>query len=207
MLKTRSRAVTEEDFEFLAMEASSSVARARCIQPREITATDGPPPGVILLLIIPLVAVTQGRIPPEQLELSEELKQELEDYLDERRLLTSLVIISEPTYVWVSVEAKVKIKQRSDPGRVRADIEKELCRFINPILGGPEGKGWPFGRELILSEIYSHIQRVDGVEYVEEARMYPVELSTGKKGAETQRLALPRTGVLCSHEHTISVEY
>ena len=135
------------------------------------------------------------------------MKQGLKDYLDERRLLTSLLIISEPTYVWVSAEAKVRIKPRSDQTRVRADIEKELYRFINPLYGGPEGKGWPFGRELIVSEIYSHIQKVDGVEYVEEARIYPVERSTQKRGVETQRLALSRTEVLCSYEHLITVEY
>ena len=35
-LRTRDRAVTAEDFEVLALEASGGVARARCLQPRAL---------------------------------------------------------------------------------------------------------------------------------------------------------------------------
>ena len=205
MFRTRNRAVTEADFEFLALEASPSVARARCVQPREGTNGDGPPPGVILLLVIPQVSTTEGRTTLDQLELTQELKQRVKSHLDERRLLTSLLVISEPTYFWASVEAKVKVKPKFDPIQVGQHIEKELYGFINPLSGGPEGTGWPFGRDLIVSEIYSHVQGVEGVEYVEEARIYPINVSTGERGETTQRLLLPRTGVLCSHEHHITL--
>jgi len=160
---------------------------------------------VILLLVIPEVSTTEGRTTLDQLELTQELKQRVKSYLDERRLLTSLLVISEPTYFWASVEAKVKIKPKFDPIQVGQNIEKELYRFINPLSGGPEGTGWPFGRDLIVSEIYSHVQGVEGVEYVEEARIYPINVSTGERNEATQRLLLPRTGVLCSHEHHIAL--
>jgi predicted phage baseplate assembly protein len=206
MFRTRNRAVTESDFEFLALEASPSVARAKCVQPRESTSGDGPPPGVVLLLLIPLVSAAEGRIPPEQFALPQGLKHDVQRYLDERRLLSTLLVMSEPKYCWVSVEAKVRIKSQSDPLRVRESIEKELYRFINPLRGGPQGNGWPFGRDLVVSEIYSHIQSVAEVEYVEEAHIYQIDISTGKRGQATTRLVLPQTGVICSHEHRIIVE-
>jgi predicted phage baseplate assembly protein len=204
MFRTRDRAVTETDFEVLAMEASPSVARAKCVQPREIAGSEEPPPGVIFLLVIPTISTAEERIPSEQLELSQELKREVKSYLDERRLLTSSLVVSEPRYSWVSVEAKVRVKAKYDPVQVTEDIKKELYRFINPLYGGPEGNGWPFGRDLIVSEVYSRIQSVDGVEYVEHADIYPVDVSTGERGEATQRLVLDRTGVLCSYEHNLT---
>ena len=205
VFRTHNRAVTEADFEFLALEASPHIARARCIQPRETGSKDEPPPGVVLILIIPSVAATEGRIPPDQLEVPHEVKQAVHSYLDERRLLASLLIVSEPDHVWVSVEAKVRIKPKFDPVQVKMNIERELYRFFNPLFGGPEGNGWPFGRDLIVSEVYARIQSVNGVEYVEEARIYPVDISTGQRGEASQRLVLERAAVLCSHEHQVTV--
>jgi predicted phage baseplate assembly protein len=205
MFRTRNRAVTEGDFEVLAMECSPSIARAKCVQPRDSSSGDGPPPGVVLVLLIPSIAAEVRRIPPEQLELSPELRKEAQAYLDERRLLTSLLVVSEPTYYWVSVDAKVRIKAKFDPAQVRAEIDDELYRFINPLIGGPDGNGWPFGRALTVSDVYSRVQSVEGVEYVEEAKIQTVDMATGQREGATQRLELPRTGVLCSHEHSIAL--
>jgi len=99
----------------------------------------------------------------------------------------------------------VRIKPKFDPVQVKMNIERELYRFFNPLFGGPEGNGWPFGRDLIVSEVYARIQSVNGVEYVEEARIYPVDIATGQRGEATQRLVLERAAVLCSHEHQVTV--
>jgi predicted phage baseplate assembly protein len=206
VFRTRNRAVTEEDFEFLALQASPSVARARCIQSTTATSEGGQQPGVVLLLVMPWVEAAQSQIQPEQLEIPLELKQEIQSYLDERRLLTSALVISEPSYYWVTVDAKVRIKQKFDPAHVKESIEMQLYRFIHPLTGGPEGTGWPFGRDLVLSEIYAQMERVEGVEYVDEARIYLVDLNSHKPGDALQRLALPKTAVACSYEHHIVIE-
>ena len=39
----------------------------------------------------------------------------------------------------------------------------------------PESIGWPFGRELFVSEIYSLLERTPGVDVVEEAAIYQVD--------------------------------
>ena len=205
LFRAHDRAVTEADFEFLALEASQHIARAKCIQPRETGRANEPPPGVVLTLVIPTVSATAGRIPPDQLEVPHEIKQAIYSHLDERRLLASRLIVSEPDYVWVSIEAKVRMKPKLDAAKMKASVEEELYRYFNPLFGGSAGKGWPFGRDIIVSEVYARIQSVSGVEYVEDVRIYPIELSTGKRGEPTQRIVLRRSAVLCSHEHSVSV--
>ncbi|MDY6918304.1 MAG: putative baseplate assembly protein [Chloroflexota bacterium] len=203
-LRTRNRAVTEEDFEFLALEASPSVARARCLQPREALDADQPPPGVVHLALVPAFSLTDGMAPPDQLELPRELKEQVRAYLNERRLLTTALTIGDADYRWVSVQANVRVKPRFDPQQVRHAVERRLYQFINPLFGGPEGGGWPFGRDLFLPEVHSCIQGVEGVDFAEDVRLYPVNVATGERGEATERVKLSPAGLVCSYRHEIT---
>ena len=203
-LRTRNRAVTEEDFEFLAREASASVARSKCLQPRGADDSDRPPPGVVHLALVPAFSLTDGMLTPDQLELPRELREQVRSYLNERRLLTTTLIIADAEYQWVSVEARVRVKPRFDPRQVRHDVERQLYRFINPLFGGADGNGWPFGRALFVPEVHSCIQGVEGVDFAEEVRLFPVNPLTGERGEATQRVNLSATGLVCSYQHQIT---
>ena len=202
-LRTRHRAVTAEDFEYLAKEASTSVGRAHCVQPQEMGGDGGPPPGMVQVLLVPALAPHRSRVTPEDLALSHELLDQVKDYLDERRLLTTLLVVSEPTYLWVSVDARVKVRRGADAEVVARAIEDRLHRFFHPLFGGSDGDGWPFGRSLFVPELYSQIQGVAGVDYTEGVEVFSVDLSTGARREVTQTLPVPADGLLCSHTHTV----
>ncbi len=74
------------------------------------------------------------------------------------------------------------------------------------IVGGPQGQGWPFGRDLYLSEIYGLLQRIPAVEFVEEVQVNLVEPGSpnGQKPVPP-RLAVPRNAVICSDQHRVVV--
>jgi predicted phage baseplate assembly protein len=203
-LRTRNRAVTAEDFEFLAREASPSVARAKCLQPREALTGDRLPPGVVHLALVPAFSVTDDMVSPDQLELSRELQEQVRSYLNERRLLTTTIVIADAEYQWVLVEAKIRVKPRFDAHQVRHDVERRLYHFMNPLCGGSEGNGWPFGRDLFVPEIYSCIQSVDGVAYSEEIQLFPVNPLNGERGEATERVRVPPAGLICSYRHEIT---
>jgi len=203
VLQARTRAVTAEDFEFLAREASPAVARAKCVSPNENHG--GIPPGTVHLLIVPAVYKTDAPIPEEVLVLPDRIQREVEFYLDERRLIGTQVIVGAPDYRWVSVEARIKAKARKDPARVKSDVEKKLYGFINPVSGGSDKAGWAFGRDLFLSELYSVFQEVVGVDYVEEVKLYPVEVETGRRGEATTKVSVRQEGLVCSYQHEITV--
>jgi predicted phage baseplate assembly protein len=203
LLQARTRAVTAEDFELLAREASSAVARAKCLTPGENGGTI--PPGTVQLLIVPAVYKTDAPIPKEQLVLPDRIRREVEHYLDERRLIGTHLIIGAPDYRWVSVEARIKAKAGSDPVRIKSEVEKSLYSFINPICGGSDKAGWPFGRALFLSELYSVFQEVKGIDYVEEVKLYPVDPETDQQGEASTKISVSAESLVCSYKHQITV--
>jgi predicted phage baseplate assembly protein len=203
VLRARSRAVTAEDFEYLAREASQSVARARCIQART-DGSDAPPPGTVEVLIVPAVT---GRATPQVLQPPPELIDEVRRYLDERRLLGTNLVVDSPAYVGMAVEASVVVHRHASADRVRSQVAERLARYADPLAGGPDGQGWPFGRDLYLSEVLTIIQSVAGVEFVQDATLYQVDLRTGQARAAGQKISLSQDALLLSYDHRITVKH
>ena len=158
LLRSRDRAVTESDFEYLAMQSlPAAIGRVKCLQPKPSEA-GRVAAGQVFVLVIPRVANPQRYVSPEQLELNAVDVQRLDAYLDERRLLTTRLDIRPPAYYWVAC----KVQLRASPGVDQAEVEAEaltrLYRFLNPLTGGADGKGWPFGRDLFTSDVYQCLQ-------------------------------------------------
>jgi predicted phage baseplate assembly protein len=206
ILRARERAVTPEDFEVLARRASSVVARARC----QVVGS-GPAPvrgarsGIVSLLLVPAVSDEEGPLRVEQLQLSARVRQEVQAYLDDRRLLTSELVLESPSYAWVSVVGRLRARSIADPARVRRDAAALLYRFLHPVAGGSDGNGWPFGRDLYISEIYAMLQQVQNVDVVEEVALYQANPATGELGGPVTRISPGPDGLICSYEHRIQV--
>ena len=199
-LRTRDRAVTAEDFEYLAKAASPYIARARCLQPRTVGTPNTPVPGVVHVLLVPHCNSADGLLTPDQLRLPQDAIQHVQQYLDERRLLTTVVKIGQPEYHWVSVDARIKAHAKADPEAVRREVATQMARFLNPLVGGVDQSGWPFGRDLYISEVYAILQRVSGVEYIEDVKLH----LEGKTGAQ-ERISVSANGLIASGEHHITV--
>ncbi len=204
LLRTRSRAVTAEDYEALARLADSRVQRARCVQPTSSAAEKDLAGGQVFVLLVPKVNRPEGYIAPEQLRLDEDMRQIVGRYLDDARLLTVRLDIREPAYIWVAVEMALVSSHNADPERVRRDVERQLYRFLNPIVGGQEGNGWPFGRDLYPSDVYTCLQSVRGFEFIETLHLFQVR-SSGERTEISGRLDVPVHGLIASAEHRVEV--
>jgi hypothetical protein len=80
-----------------------------------------------------------------------------------------------------------------------------LFKYLNPCIGGPEGSGWPFGRELHTSELFALLQRIPGVEFVEELKVSYRETATGSTPRPAPpRLLIPPNGLICSDDHRVN---
>ena len=202
-LRTLNRAVTASDFEYLAEEsAPGQIGRVYCLQP-PLTSR-----GEINILVIPSVTRLQGFISPESLYVSPELRDRVQQYLDERRLLSTRLQVLPPTYQWVETEIRVKVGKHQDPETIRQVVEKRLFEFINPLVGGTDGKGWQFGRDLFVSDIMAVLLAVPGVDFVRSVRLYPITYREGDfiREAEVQELLVVSHGVAISYRHTIQAD-
>ncbi len=175
MLRTRDRAVTAEDFETLAIQAGrGAIARARCL-PGEKEAA-----GIVKLVLVPQLdarAIERGQgISPQSLSLSPPLVTQVLDYLDERRLLGVEIQCREPEYVGVSVQTEVALEpEYNNPAAQQEILHKlqvALYRFLNPLTGGPDGNGWPFGRPVYSSDIVTLFQAIRGVRYLGTIQLF-----------------------------------
>lgn len=202
-LRTLNRAVTAEDYEILALEASSSVARAKCLQPRPGQAD--PPPGTVRLFLVPTLEGVQQPT-PRQLLVPKPLAEAVRAYLDERRLLCVALDIATPPYVWISVQVQIKVRERLEANTVRQRVEEAIYRFLHPLQGGREGTGWPFGRPLYIADVYAVVHDVPGVDFVSEAKIFPIDIRTGKIGESQARVDVPEGGLIASYRHLVVVQ-
>lgn len=205
MLRTRDRAVTAEDFEVLATRAGAgAIANVRCLQP-----TSDSQAGVVRLVIVPQAntdAIFSGvGIAPELFALRPALQEQVLSYLDERRLLGVQVLLQEPEYVGVAVQTEVGLEPAYNNPRAQQEIlfnlRVALYRYLNPLIGGTEGKGWPFGRPVYSSDIMALLQQTPGVRYLGAVLLFPIR----KQGQTWTRQPAPETvidpgplGLVCS---------
>jgi predicted phage baseplate assembly protein len=200
-LRTRGRAVTTEDFEHLAREAAPEVARIRAV-----AAGDGADAGSVRVLVVPTAAARDGWLRFDQLVPSEETLQTITDRLEECRVIGTRAIVEPPVYRGVTVVAKLKARSRQNPTRLQEAALQALYAYFDPISGGPQGTGWPFGRPVNVGEVYSVLQGLRGTELVEDARLFGADPVTGQRGQQTQRLELEPHALVFSYEHQVLVE-
>lgn len=162
------RAVTCTDFERLALDVSSPgggrVGRAHCVPGRNLEvarSAKGRPekPGHVSVVIVPQIEESSPQ--PD-----EELLRHVSEELERRRLLTTYVHVVGPRYVEVRVQITLTLKPDVLEAVVRREAVEGLRRYFHPLRGGADGRGWPFGRNVYVSEIYELLDKIPGVDYV-----------------------------------------
>ena len=201
-LQTRDRAVTADDYEQIALEAAPEVARVRCAP-----AGEGADAGAVRVLVVPSAVEDEpGRLRFEQLVPTDESLSRITRYLDERRVIGARVVVEPPSYQGITVVARLRARPRTAPARLQAQALEALYRYFHPITGGPDGDGWPFGRPIHAGEVYGVLQRLAGTELVEEARLFPADPITGRRGEAVQHLEIDRNALVFSYSHQVLVE-
>jgi predicted phage baseplate assembly protein len=206
-LRTRYRAVSPDDYEFVTLrQFQGRIGRAKCLQ-AALTGRGAPSPGQVYVVVVPALADEEARryIPPVRLALAPALQQEIVAFLDERRLLTTQLAVREAGYKRVRVQTAVAAQPGADPHRLQAEVLQALNLFLNPLVGGAEGQGWPFGRELYLSDLYTCIQRVEGLLNVQSLQMAWLD-ETDQPHAAERKIDLLAHEVVISDIHNVSVE-
>lgn len=199
ILRVQERAVTAEDYEVIAREAARSLRRVRCLP---AVAGEG---GAVRVLVVPdAVPDEGGRLRFEQLIPPDSVLADVSGRLDERRLVGTRLIVEPPAYVGVTVVAEL-VADTADMDRVRTEALDALFRHIDPLRGGTDGTGWPFGRPVQYGEIFAVLQAVPGVRLVDEVRLFPADPLTGRRGAAADRIDVAENALVFSHQHQVVV--
>ncbi|NET83393.1 MAG: hypothetical protein F6J94_16170 [Moorea sp. SIO1F2] len=176
-LRQEERAVSCQDFEDLAQKADSRVARVRCIPKRDLRRSfDIEKPGHIGLIVVP----KKG----EEANLSEIIDQVKED-LDSRRLITTRLQVVEPQYLNVRIQATVVPLPDIQEKDIQAKAQIAIANFLDPLVDGEDQRGWPFGRNLFVSEIYQLLDQLPGIDYVTSVEMNRIGENVPDRRIET----------------------
>jgi predicted phage baseplate assembly protein len=203
-IRSRYRAVTAEDFEYLASVASPRVARVACVPPDE--------GHVVSVHLVPHVAAPDRRLTLDELTPNETLLRDVAGYLDQHRLIGTTVRLMPADFRGVSVVANLQASLLADPQRVEKDVEHALYTYLNPIVGGSSsgpGSGWPFGRTLNLGELYGIVLSIDGVRQVKVLRVYETDLATGQQAPKPagNHVPLGPTELIASATHIVKASH
>ena len=197
-VRSRGRAVTAEDFEHLARDAAPGLARVRCVP-----AEDGRP-GDVRLLVVPALGDV-GRVPFDALRPAEDDLDRVATSVDARRLVGTRVVVEPPVYQGVTVVARLRGNGTRSADDVRDEALAALHRFLSPVVGGPDGNGWPFGRALRYGEVFAVLHQVPGVELVEDVRLFPADPVTGARGEAVAEVEVGAHGLVFSYDHQVRV--
>ena len=174
-IKSRDRAVTADDFETLALRASTSLARARCVPDRYNR-------GEVRLVIVPKAETDQEDL-SQRLLPSGEVLGYVKRYLDERRLVGTILKVVKPSYRDLSLKITLLRRTVGTSDRLRREIDNKLRRFLHPLVGGRDGAGWEFGRALLKTELIHSVEEIPGVEGVDS-----LEILDEQKGIRVEHL-------------------
>ena len=179
VLRHRGRAVTVEDYEDLAMLASPTVARTKCIANRNLSLESGSKDlqaGIVSLIVVP--HGRQQRPTPKA-----GLLRRVRAFLDARRMPDAELIVLEPDYVEISLKVVVTGSVDKPEIHLVDSCREELERFLHPLTGGGDGRGWCFGQLPAESDVYALLESIEGLEsvrslHIEVAAKHPEVLQS-----------------------------
>jgi predicted phage baseplate assembly protein len=164
-LQSNNRAVTSDDYEYLATQApGANVARALALPLFHPNFPNGQIPGVVTVVVVPNSPAPNPT--PNQTTL-----QAVCQYLDAHRLLTAELFVVGPVYRVVQVQVQIVVAAGSDLATVQNSVQAALTTFFSPLQGGTDGTGWPFGGTIYYSDVYRVILGVQGVQVIQNNQL------------------------------------
>ena len=195
MLRNRGRAVTVEDYNFLAMQSSTELATACALAPYDPYAPPpigGGPygslnrgPGNVNVIIVPALGPSVSATPMP----TPELVQQVTAYLSPRCDLTALLQVQSPRYLPIDVNISASPWQTalssgllSSAYEFQTNIENLITQYFHPVVGGSAGTGWPVGASAYIGDLYQFIMPPDTMGFISSLTIAPgTPLYTGAR--------------------------
>lgn len=182
-LRSRYRAVTRQDYERLSTENFNNwlaetgqledlgrIERAYCVVDRNLEKNveeerKQAAPGHVSVVIVPFKETQKNEIQP-----TEDQRTALWNYLNDHRLLTTRHHVVGPIYVSISADIQVVRRHDALDEELRDRIVQAIEDFLSP-LPTSNSPGWPFGRNVYVSELYELLEQVEGIDYIPDIQL------------------------------------
>lgn len=163
-LKSRYRAVTEDDFRALAVEATDMLG----VKVRRVIVEKAQDENKVEIVLVPdkwkqYEELTES----EKHRRYKELAGSVMDYLNPRTLIGTRIGVRQPVYSDVGIDLKVVCHHYAIAEKIEADTKDRILQHLDPFFGGDEKTGWPYRRSLSVYEIAQIVEETDGVKQVE----------------------------------------
>lgn len=166
-LKTLERAITARDFEWLAQEAFNALTEANGPKVARAHARRRDDIGTMDVVLVPEPTRADRRFEDPSDELLERVRQ----FLDARRLITTVVRTGPPSYRPVTVSTTLVVCRSADTARLLEHARAVLEAYLDPITGGDGGDGWPLGRGVYRSDLFRLLHDLGDIKYVERLEL------------------------------------
>jgi predicted phage baseplate assembly protein len=143
-LRARGRAVAVADYEILALRAiGAQVARAHAVAGFHPSFPGTPIPGVVCVFVIPLENGAGAPVPDD------DTLRAVSSFLSATLAPAGVeVVAAAPLYHTVRVEVSVVIDPTVSRSQAVQSVLSALNQYMDPVIGGADGAGWPFGGTL-----------------------------------------------------------
>jgi uncharacterized phage protein gp47/JayE len=188
------RASTLLDYERIAL----SVPGTRVRRARAWSNIDPSAPCIEAVGTVALVIVNE--LPQSRPHPSDGLLEAVARFIEPRRTIGTRLVVIGPSYLEITVNAIVRAKRGAHTATTYQDIMYALDRFLDPLVGGTSGLGWPFGRDVFRSEILHIIDTVAGVDHVLD-----LELLSDQGDQTCGNICVPPTYLVTPGAHEIGV--
>ena len=154
------RAVTASDFERAAKQAApDAVARVRVVSDERL--------GVVTVVVIPF----QGSPPSKDFLPLKDLLNTVKRELNRRKLICTQVRVVEPVYTEIALDVTIVCERNAKQEEVSDKAKQIVGAYLHPLTGGPDGRGWPFGRSVTVFDLYKLLEPISGVDRVKKIVM------------------------------------
>jgi predicted phage baseplate assembly protein len=194
-IKSRCRAVTADDFEYLAMQAAN-VKRAKALPLLHPDFPGTQIAGVVSVIVVP-DADSPNPMP------SEGMLRTVCAYLDARRILTTELFVLKPSYQHIAVTGEAIVADDADVAAVSEALNQTLIDYFHPLRGGEDGQGWPFGGTIRYSRVYHRVFSIAGIASIERITL----TLDGEEFPPCTDVPIVVNGLLYSTAHQVDVHY
>jgi hypothetical protein len=117
------------------------------------------------------------------------LIRDVSEELEERKILGTIIEYEGAPTALLDIDAHLYAEPGIDADALAVEAEAALRRFLHPLAGGRDGRGWELGAAVTESRVAAALQELPGVAFVERVRMR-------LGGQDTSRADAPEGGLL-----------